>query len=407
MKDNYSKTFIYKKNIAKVSAFVILALFIFSVGFFFGKQNISNDFKQGLDLSSIFADKQVDFSLVENVWNIINKKYINSNTIDKEALIYGAIRGMLEELNDPYTVFFDKEETGEFLNSVSGFFEGIGIEIGIRDEFLTVIAPLKDSPAQKAGIKTQDKIVAIDGEDSTAYSLEEAVTKIRGPKGTPVTLTVLRGSEKLNITVTRDTIQIPSLKWEMLESDIAYIELIQFSETSGKDFAKAASEILESDARRLILDLRNNPGGLLDASINIAGWFLPKDKLVVTEEIGNDIRREHKSSGPAMLKEFPLVILVNEGSASASEILAGALRDQNNIKIIGKKSYGKGSVQSLENLAGGTSLKLTIARWITPSGHYINGTGIEPDIEIELTQEDSNNQRDPQKEKAVEFIKNR
>ena len=135
MKDNYSKTFIYKKNIAKVSAFVILALFIFSVGFFFGKQNISNDFKQGLDLSSIFADKQVDFSLVENVWNIINKKYINSNTIDKEALIYGAIRGMLEELNDPYTVFFDKEETGEFLNSVSGFFEGIGIEIGIRDEF--------------------------------------------------------------------------------------------------------------------------------------------------------------------------------------------------------------------------------------------------------------------------------
>ena len=265
MKDNYSKTFIYKKNIAKVSAFVILSLFIFSVGFFFGKQNISNDFKQGLDLSSIFADKQVDFSLVENVWNIINKKYINSNTIDKEALIYGAIRGMLEELNDPYTVFFDKEETGEFLNSVSGFFEGIGIEIGIRDEFLTVIAPLKDSPAQKAGIKTQDKIVAIDGEDSTAYSLEEAVTKIRGPKGTPVTLTVLRGSEKLNITVTRDTIQIPSLKWEMLESDIAYIELIQFSETSGKDFAKAASEILESDARRLILDLRNNRGGLLDA----------------------------------------------------------------------------------------------------------------------------------------------
>ena len=249
--------------------------------------------------------------------------------------------------------------------------------------------------------------MAIDGEDSTAYSLEEAVTKIRGPKGTPVTLTVLRGSEKLDITVTRDTIQIPSLKWEMLESDIAYIELIQFSETSGKDFAKAASEILESDARRLILDLRNNPGGLLDASINIAGWFLPKDKLVVTEEIGNDIRREHKSSGPAMLKEFPLVILVNEGSASASEILAGALRDQNNIKIIGKKSYGKGSVQSLENLAGGTSLKLTIARWITPSGHYINGTGIEPDIEIELTQEDSNNQRDPQKEKAVEFIKNR
>ena len=404
MKDSKLKMSVSKKGTSGMAVALILILLFFSVGFFFGKQSVNSNSQRSFGISDIFKNKQVDFSLVEDVWNMVNEQYVDSENLNKEALIYGAIRGMLKELDDPYTVFFDKTETDEFLNSVSGTFDGIGIEIGIRDEFLTVIAPLKDSPAQKAGIKTQDKIIAIDGEDSTTHTLEEAVVKIRGKRGTSVNLTILRGSEKLDKTIIRDTIQIPSLKWEMLDNQIAYIELIQFSESSDKDFARVVIEILESDAQKIILDLRNNPGGLLNASVNIAGWFLAKNKVVVTEEIGNNVKTEHKSPGPGTLGIFPTVVLVNEGSASASEILAGALRDQNNIKIIGKKTYGKGSVQSLKNLADGTSLKLTVARWIMPLGQYINGVGINPDMEIEFTQEDLNSQRDPQKEKAIEVI---
>jgi len=393
------KTFLHLLKVA------VLVGLVFVIGFLMGQQTADNASKSGLEFGNIFQANKVEFSLVEDVWNLINQKYVNSDDIDREALIYGAIRGMLEELNDPYTVFFDREEIGEFLDSIAGSFEGVGMEIGIREDHLTVITPLKDSPAERAGVKSGDKIIAIDGEDSTDLTLEEAVTKIRGERGTVVTLTVLRGEQQLDIRITRDVIQVPSLRWNMEDDNVAYIEVIQFSDNSEKELKKIAGEILESDANKIILDLRNNPGGLLDSAISIAGWFISKGEVVVIEERGDGVRTEHKSLGPATFRDFPMAVLVNEGSASASEILAGAFRDQNKTPIIGKQTFGKGLVQSLESLSGGASLKITIARWVTPLGHYINSVGIEPDIEVELTQEDLDADLDPQKSKAIEVIR--
>jgi len=380
-------------------------LSVFLVGFFVGQIVANNNSDTGLiDFGSILNTEDVNFSLVEKVWNLINTQYVNTEELDKEGLIYGAINGMLEALNDPYTVFFNKDETESFLTGISGSFDGIGIEIGIRDDFLTVISPLKNSPAQKAGIRAGDRIVGIDDQKVTEPLLEDAVSRIRGPRGSTVSLTVLRNEkDELNIKIIRDTIEVPSVSWELLEKNIAYIEISQFLEITGRDFSKVAQDILESDANSIVLDLRNNPGGFLDVAMDIAGWFLPKDEVVVTEELGNKTKRVHKSLGPGSLKDLPVVILANEGSASASEILAGALRDYSKAKIVGKKTFGKGSVQSLEKLEAGTSLKITVARWITPSGQYINSIGIEPDIEVEITQDGI----DSQKARAVEEILNK
>lgn len=399
---------LHKKLIIRLLVSVTIIGLVFGLGFVFGQKNSDIDKVTELDFGSLFQQDEVDFSLVQDAWNLINEEYVNADGLDQEALIYGAIRGMLDALNDPYTVFFDKKETANFLSNVSGSFEGIGIEIGIRDDLLTVISPLKNSPAERAGMRAGDKIIGIDGEDSTSITLEEAVSIIRGPVGTLVVLTILRGEkEELDIDIIRDTIEVPSVIWEILENDIVYIELVQFSEITARDFSLAIQEILELNVDKIILDVRNNPGGFLDVAIDIAGWFLPKGKIVVSEELGDGTKRIHRSRGPGSLENFSVVILINEGSASASEILAGALRDNNNTTLLGKKSFGKGSVQTLKDLNGGTSIKLTVARWITPSGQQINDTGIEPDIEVEFTQEDFETERDPQRDKALEIIKNR
>lgn len=398
---------IYRKIITRILIVIVLSGFIFGIGFIAGQGVSNGDSRSVLNLNSVLRRNEVDFSLVETVWNLINEEYVDFDNVDKEELIYGAINGMLKKLGDPYTVFFNEKETKDFLTSVSGSFEGIGIEIGMRDGFLTVIAPLKNSPASRAGVKASDRIIGIDGQDARETTLEEAVIKIRGTKGTVVVLTVQRADdEELNIKIIRDTIEVPSVNWELLDDDIAYIELTQFYDLSGRDFLSVAHEILESSATDIILDLRNNPGGFLDVATQIAGLFIDKNETVVTEETANGTRREHKSPGPSILKNFQTVVLINEGSASASEILAGALRDHNDATIIGKKSFGKGSVQSLEELQGGTSLKLTVAKWITPSGQYINGIGIQPDIEVDISEQDIEEENDTQKQRAVEKILN-
>ncbi|MEX0877476.1 MAG: S41 family peptidase [Candidatus Spechtbacterales bacterium] len=359
-----------------------------------------------INFKHLFNQEQgVEFSLVEDVWNIINEKHVGKDEIDKQALIFGAIRGMIRELDDPYSVFFDASETEDFLTSVSGHFEGVGIEISIKDGFLTVITPLKDTPAAGSGIRAGDIIVKIDGEDTRDITLEEAVSRIRGPRGTQVVLTVLREeSEEVDISIIRDRIDVPSVEWELIEENIAYIELTHFSEITSDDFTKIAQEILESPADRIIVDLRNNPGGFLDVSIDVAGWFFEKGATVVIEETTSDGNRKHVSSGPGSLAGFPVVVLQNQGSASAAEILAGALRDNSGAEIVGEKSFGKGSVQAFENLPGGTSIKITVARWLTPSGQYINDKGIEPTIPVEFGG-NAGEDDDPQKNRAVEVIK--
>lgn len=390
-----------KKNKAIFVATIVTLSFL--GGFFIGQGSQQSPTAK---ISNIFGSSDVDFSMIEEVWGIINESYVDADNIDKDRVIFGAIRGMLNELDDPHTVFFTPEETESFLSGVRGRFEGVGIEISLRDDVLTVISPLRETPAERAGIRAGDRIIKIDGESTDSITIEEAVTKIRGPQGTEVILTVYRPSSEreLDIPVVRDTIKVPSVEWELLDDNIAYIEITHFSEITAKDFNELAQEVLESDADSIILDLRNNAGGFLDVSLEVAGWFFEEGTLLLKEELGDGKGRTHLSRGPGSLKDFPLVVLQNEGSASAAEILSGALRDNRGIEVVGAQSFGKGSVQAFEEFPNGTSLKITVARWITPSGQYINDTGIDPTIPVEFTEEDFENERDPQKDRAVEVL---
>jgi len=379
---------------------VFTILTSFGLGIYFGKTQCQ-----------ICPPQEIDFSLFWEVYHKLQEKFVDKGKFDVQKMIYGAISGMVKSLGDPYTVFFPPEETKRFEEDVKGVFEGVGMEIGIRKGQLQVIAPLEGTPAQRAGLRPGDKILKINDTPTSDLTIDEAVNLIRGPKGTEVTLTIFREEwEKTKeIKIVRDVIEVPSLKWEMKEINgqkIAYIQLYQFSEKASFDFRKAAIEILESPAQKIILDLRNNPGGYLEVAQAISGWFLEKEKTVVIEDFGQGNKNEYKSQGPGTFSDYKVVILINQGSASGAEILAGALRDNRGILLIGEKSFGKGSVQELEKLKEGSSLKITVAKWLTPKGELITDVGLTPNIKVEMTEEDYNEGKDPQLEKAIEVIKN-
>lgn len=390
---------------------VILAISIFAFGFVAGvtlekgaRPSIA-EFRNIIN-SELGKPNDLDFGLFWDTWNLLEAKYADTTRLDRKKMFYGAISGLVSSLEDPYTTFLSPEDTERFEEDISGKFQGIGIEIGIRKDILIVIAPIKGTPADRAGLRAGDKILLIDGTPTNDLTLDEAVSRIRGLKGTKVSLQIFRNSEEeaRTIEIIRDVIEIPSLSWEIKEGNIAYIQIFNFNYHAEGDFQKAVAEILASNTDRIILDLRNNPGGLLESSIDIAGYFLPVKSLVVSEE-ARDGKREHRSNGTGNLIKFPVVILINQGSASASEILAGALHDNRGVLLIGEKTFGKGSVQALEELRDGSTVKLTISRWFTPSGGSINELGLEPDTKIELTEEDFEAERDPQLEKAIETIK--
>jgi len=387
------------KGKINISFLIIGLAVVFIAGFFIGKISV---------VCKFCPPEEIDFSLLWEAWHKLEENYVNPERLDHQKMVYGAISGMVKSIDDPYTLFFSPEETKKFLEDISGSFEGIGIEIGIRKGQLQVIAPLEGTPAQEAGVRAGDKIIKIGETLTMDLTIEEAVSLIRGPKGTEVTLTIMRDEwdTPKEFKIKRDTIEIPSMKWELKENNIAYIKLYHFSEKSHLDFQKLALEILNSSADRIILDLRNNPGGYLERAQNIAGWFLERNQTVVIEDFGSGGKQEiYKAKGNSQLKDFPLVILINQGSASASEILASALRDNRGVKLIGETSYGKGSVQKLEELEDGSSLKVTIANWLSPNGELITDKGLKPDIEVIMTDEDYNEQRDPQLDKALEVIK--
>lgn len=401
------------KNKKIILVFVIVAIAAsFSFGFFVGKNQVVCPFCK---------PEQIDFSLFWEAYDELQNKYVEPEKFDIQKMIYGAISGMVNSLEDPYTIFLNPEESKKFLEDVSGRFEGVGMEIGIRKGQLQVIAPLEGTPAQKAGLRAGDKILKVDDTLTADLTIDKAVTLIRGTKGTEVTLTIFR--EEWNTTkeikIIRGTIEIPSLSWELLSStgepggedisdteQIAYIRIHQFSEKANLDFLGAAWEILNSPAKKIILDLRNNPGGYLEIAQNIAGWFLKQGDIVVIEDFGGKKEQDiYKAEGNDRLLQYPMVILINQGTASAAEILAGALRDNRQIKLIGEKTFGKGSIQSLEKLRGGSFLKITIAHWLTPKGELITDIGLEPDIKVEITDEDFEKDRDPQLNRAIEEIR--
>jgi len=392
-----------------IAAFLILAV-SFAAGALYGFNNRPAIEK----VLNVLGQKppeqftEVDFNLFWDVWSRLEDKYVDKDKIERKNIVYGAISGLVKSLKDPYTEFLPPAQTKQFQEDIKGSFDGIGAEIGIRKGVLTIISPLKDSPAERAGLKAGDKIFKVDDTVTADLMLDEAVRLIRGPRGTEVKLLVLRDSfdQPKEFKIIRDEIRVSILTTEKKENGIFVIKLNHFTENAAYEFRNAVQEFFRSGSDKLILDMRNNPGGFLVISVDIASWFLPAGDVVARERFADGSEEEYRSSGYRLLQDVPTVVLINEGSASASEIVAGALRDIRGIKLIGTKTYGKGSVQEVQPLPDGSSLKLTIAKWLTPNGVEINGTGLEPDIKVELPPEsEQNSEKDLIMEKALEVLR--
>lgn len=311
--------------------------------------------------------------------------------------------GLAESAGDPFTEFFTPQEASDFDSSLEGQFEGIGAELSREGNFVIIVAPIKGTPAFRAGIQPRDIIVEIDGESATDISVSEAVSRIRGPKGEQVVLTVIRDGEQLEVAIVRDTITIASVE-SRVEGSIGIIELSRFGNDTSALIVQEAQSLKDQGVSSVILDMRGNPGGLLSAAVDVAAVWLPRGSTVLEEKRGDEVIETLRTNSSPILGDIPTVVLINEGSASASEIVAGALRDISGIQIVGQTSFGKGSVQRIFPLNSGGSLKVTVARWFTPSGQNIDEEGITPDIEVELTAEDREAERDPQLDRALELL---
>jgi carboxyl-terminal processing protease len=364
-----------------------------------------------------------DFDPFWKAWVLLQENYESSVKISStttasttnlfmptdQEKVWGAIKGLTASYGDPYTTFFDPEETKSFNDSIRGEFEGVGMEVNNKDGILTVVAPLKNTPADRGGIKPNDKIIKIDGASTEGMGTEKAVSLIKGKKGTTVTLSIFRESEKkaIEIKLVRDRIESPILETE-IKDGVFIIKLYSFSENSAKLFEDAIMKFSKSGSGKLVLDLRNNPGGYLDAAVSMASWFLPEGKIVVKEIHKNKAEKDFRSVGyNQFTPEFKFVILVNEGSASAAEILAAALSEYGKATLVGQKTFGKGTVQQLLTLTPDTAIKITIAKWLTPNGVSISSNGVEPQVKVEITEEDKKNNKDTQLEKAIQILNNK
>ena len=385
---------------------VVFVFAVFALGYFFGHGNLvlERNYVPRIVGSTNNKPSDVDFGLFWEIYNQISANHIDN--LDAKKALYGAISGMVGSLDDPYSAFLTPEETRAFRDDLSGKLEGIGAEIGRRDGLPEVIAPLDGSPADKAGLKAGDKILAIDGEATDKLSLEGAILKIRGPKGTVVKLTILSdGADATkDVEITRDAITVPDVEWK-IKDGVAVIRLRQFGETVADPFTEIAKAMQEQNIDKVIIDVRDNPGGLLDKAVQVAGNFVPKGSVVVKQEPKNGQEEILKTSTEPIIPNAKMVILVNKGSASASEILAGAMQDLKRGQVIGVTSFGKGTVQVLEDVQDGAALKLTIAKWLTPNGREINKNGITPDIEVVTDDALVSAGQDPQLDKAYEIVR--
>jgi len=364
----------------------------------------------------INQDKQpavVDYNLLWQAMDAVNQKYIDKGSIDPQKVLYGAVKGAVESVGDPYTTFFPPQQFENFQTQLKGSFGGIGAEVGKKEGNIVIIAPLDDSPAKRAGILAGDIIYQVDGQSTQDWSVDEAVSKIRGVKGTSVTLSIVRsGKDKpFDLKIVRDTIVVKSVKLSYKqvtvngqERTVAVITLSEFGDNTKPLFNAAVNEILTKNVAGLIIDLRNNPGGYLQTAVDIASNWVKEGDLIVSEAHSDGSNIKYTGEGNPRLSGIKTIVMINGGSASASEILAGALQDHNLAQLLGEKSFGKGSVQEVVNLAGGSAVKVTIAKWITPAGVNLNHSGLEPDIKAALTAEDVNAGKDPQMDKALEEI---
>lgn len=410
------------KKLLIIFGILWLAVIFYFAGYLIGHKNFvfEQDYRPKLVNQELKKPQEVDFSLFWQTWQIISEKYVGAYSVQK--LVYGAIKGMVGALGDPYSAFLEPGENKSYLEDLSGELEGIGAELSIRDSKLIVIAPLDDSPAKRAGLKAKDRILEVNGEDTSLMNLDEAVQKIRGKAGTEVTLLVSREgfTSPQEIKIIRERIIISSVKWEMLapsgveglapsavegKGDIGYLKVTQFGDDTSDFSQKAAKELAQNNPKAIILDLRNNPGGYLDASVDLTSLFVPSGSVIVKEEYKDGSKEELKTTLEPILKDYKVIVLINEGSASASEIVAGALQDLRGATLVGQKTFGKGFVQELENLDSGAMLRISVAKWLTPNDRVIDKDGITPDVEVNQTIEDEDEGSDPQLDKALELVR--
>ena len=409
---------------------ILIVLIAAFIGYYFGINRVKVSWEKYKPSVAVInkeappTQNSVDFSLFWNVWDKLESDYYDKTKLDPQKMLNGAITGLTQSLDDSYTMFLPPKQNTNFKSGLAGQFTGIGAELGTKEKQIIVIAPLDESPAQRAGLSAGDIILKVDGEETLSWTLPFAVDKIRGPKGTSVTLTILhKNSQKpLDIKIVRDTITVKSVTgWvkqikeiESIKSitgikgreneKIAYVRLSQFGDSTNKDWQNIISKFdlqmqSDSEIKGLIIDLRNNPGGYLSDAVYISSEFLKQGTPVVLEESGQGARVTLSVSRRGLMYEVPLVVLINKGSASASEIVSGALRDNKRAILIGETSFGKGTIQEARDLGNGAGLHVTIAKWLTPNGAWVNGTGLKPDIEVILDEKDPD--RDTQLEKAV------
>ena len=413
---------------AKKILLIIIAILLLSGVWFFGffeganwgwKTHLPSPFEKILNRETPAEILPGDMGIFWNTWQVILQKYVNRQNLDTSKMIEGATKGLVQSLGDPFSEFLNAKENAALSQELSGEFFGVGMEISRKNNNIVVVSPLPGTPAETAGLQPNDIILKIDKQETNDLSSQEAANLIRGPKGTTVTLTIYRPAwnEAKEIKLVRDKIVVPSLKWQMLDDNIAlnkriaYLRIYSFNQPLTFDFYQAAFQIINANPEGLIIDLRNNPGGYLDSVINIGGWLLPKGAIVLKEDFGNSEVKIYRANGNGLLKDIPTIVLVNEGTASASEILAGALRDERGIKLIGIKTFGKGSVQELVSLENDNSLKITIAKWLTPNGTIIQDNGLIPDVEIKNEEDlgsytQINLEKDKQLGKALEVLLN-
>lgn len=406
------------QNINLKTVFVVVIAFL--LGWQLGHKDLQIkwvSFKPTVTITSKDPPKdiKVDFKLFWDTWDLLSRTYIDKKALDPTKMFYGAISGMVSALGDPYTVFLPPSQQKVSKEELNGSFDGVGIQLGFnKDKRLVVIAPLSQTPAERVGIKPEDIIVKIDSKDTANMTLPEAVTLIRGPKGSQVKLTIFREGfeEPKEYLLTRETIIVKSVevifKQTKAGKNIALIKLSRFGERTEEEWKSGVSEILSKKVDGLILDVRNNPGGFLEGAVFIASEFLTSGDVVLQEN-NEGARVPFKVSRVGKLTEMPMIVLINKGSASASEIVAGALRDRKRAKLAGEKSFGKGTIQEAQDLEGGSGIHITVAKWLTPDGHWVNDTeGLEPDIKVELPKakegEKVDQTKDPQLDKALEML---
>jgi carboxyl-terminal processing protease len=402
-----------KKRIAETAIAAVAGIALLGSGFWLGwvegakhPKNVLVEQATNITPPQGASTSLANFGTFWEAWQDINNLYLRNPDVSSTAKVYGAINGLVQSLGDPYTEFFNPSDNQQFQQDISGNFGGIGAELGtnIKNE-IVIVAPLKGTPAESAGLKAQDIVAGINGSSTEQLTVDQAVNLIRGQIGTSVKLTIMRsGWDKTkDFSITRENIQVPIVDFEM-KGDIAHVSLHQFDQTANQLVYNALVKAMNQNAKGIVFDLRDDPGGYLDAAVDISGYFLKPGSLVVSEVGRTVATTTYTATGNGALDNFPMVVLVNGGSASASEILAGALHDDRDIKLIGEKTFGKGTVQELENLSDGSSLKITVAHWVLPSGKIIDHEGIAPDYEVPLTDDNIKNKQDPQLDKAIQIL---